>query len=305
MTKEVNKLLKAKFIRKIEYPTRLTNVVMVKKTNGEWRMCVDYTSLNKAYPKDYYKLPRIDTLVDSTNGYEFLCFMNAFSGYHQIKMRLSDQVHSSSRAVRAIYCYNVMAFGLNNAGATYQRIMNHILQSKIGKNVKAYVDDMVIKTKRGSSHLHDLEETFANLSKYNLKLNPTKCAYRVKFGKFLGFITSERGIEANSEKIDAIMRLTEPRCIKDIQRMNGCIAALGRFISKSVERCLPSFKALKVLNIEFMWREECGQALEELKVYLSQLPLLRSPVVGEILYLYLSSFNFAIPLVLIKEEISE
>lgn len=121
-------MLKAGFIREIKYPTLLANVVMVRKENGKWRMCVDYTDLNKACPKDCYLLPKIDALVDSTAGYEFLSFIDAFFGYHQIKMRLSDQVHTSFRVAGAIYCYNFMPLGLNNASATYQRMMNHILR---------------------------------------------------------------------------------------------------------------------------------------------------------------------------------
>lgn len=104
---------------------------------------------------------------------------------------------------------------------------------------------MVIKTKRGNSHLDALRETFSTLSKYDLKLNPTKCTFGVKLGKFLGFMTLERGIEANLHKVEAILNLVEPRCIKDIQGLNRCIVTLGRFILKSIEKCLPFFKALK------------------------------------------------------------
>lgn len=120
MRDEVHKLLQANFIREVEYPSWLTNMVMVKRLSGKWRMCVDYTDLNKACPKDCYPLPFIDTLVDWTSGFELLSFMDAFSGYHQIKMKQSDQIYTLFIVVGATYCYEVMPFGLKNAGVTYQ-----------------------------------------------------------------------------------------------------------------------------------------------------------------------------------------
>lgn len=112
MKEKVAKLLKAKFIREVQCLTWLANVVMVKKANEKWRMCVDFTDLSRACPKDYYLLPRIDQLVDATSGYSMLSFLDAFSGYHQIKLNGSDQIHTSFRAAGGIYCYEVMPFGL-------------------------------------------------------------------------------------------------------------------------------------------------------------------------------------------------
>ena len=101
---------------------------MLKKSNEKWRMCVDFTDLNKACPKDSFPLPRIDALVDSTSGNELLSFMDAFSGYNQILMHLKDQEKTSFITDRGLYCYKVMPFGLNNAGATYQRLVNKMFQ---------------------------------------------------------------------------------------------------------------------------------------------------------------------------------
>lgn len=143
-------------------------------------------------------------------------------------------------------------------------------------------------------------ETFTTLAKYNLKLNPTKCTFRVKLGKFLGYITFERCIEANKKKIEAVVRLTESRCAKDVQRLNGCTTALGRFISKSTEKCMPIFKALKSFGKDFKWSEECSRAWRELKTYFAQFPLLCSPIIGDQLYLT-SVSNHVATLVLIRE----
>ena len=121
---EVNKLLAAKFIREVHYLEWLANVVMVKKANGKWRMSVDFTNLNQACPKDSFSLPRIDQLVDSTTGHKLLTFMDAFSGYNQIQMAEEDQEKTAFITSQGLYYYQVMSFGLKNAGATYQRLVN-------------------------------------------------------------------------------------------------------------------------------------------------------------------------------------
>ena len=125
---EVQKLIVAKFIRKVYYPDWLANIVMVKKANGKWRMCVDFTDLNKAYPKDSYPLPRIDQLVDSTAGHKLLSFMDTFSRYNQIRIDEVDQEKTSFVTSQDLFCYKVMPFGLKNAGATYQRLVNHMFR---------------------------------------------------------------------------------------------------------------------------------------------------------------------------------
>ena len=198
---EVTKLLEAGFIREVKYPKWLANVVLVKKSNGKWRVCVDYTDLNKACPKDCYPLPNIDLLVDATSGFPLMSFMDAFSGYNQIRMAEEDEEKTAFVTNRAIYCYKVMPFGLKNAGATYQRLINKIFAKQLGRNMEAYVDDMLVKSRTISQHIIDLEETFSTLRAHGMRLNPTKCAFGVSSGKFLGFIISQRGIEANPEKI--------------------------------------------------------------------------------------------------------
>jgi hypothetical protein len=187
---EVNKLLTTNFIREVFYPDWLENVVMVKKANGKWRMCVDFTDLNKTCPKDSFLLPRIDQLVDSTVGHRLLTFMDAFLGYNQIAMDEVDQEKTSFITSRGLFCYKVMPFGLKNVGATYQRLMNRMFHDQIGKNVEVYIDNMLVKSKEEGNHLKDLEETFKTLCKYRMKLNPSKCAFGVSFGKFLGFMVS-------------------------------------------------------------------------------------------------------------------
>ena len=171
VTEEVTKLLTAGFIREVYYPDWLANDVLVKKANGKWRMCVDFTDLNKACPKDSFPLPRIDQLMDSTAGHKLLTFMDAFSGYNQIKMDEEDQEKIAFITSQGLYCYQVMPFGLKNAGATYQRLVNKMFNKQIGRNMEVYVDDMLVKSKEELAHLDDLRETFAILKQYQMKLN--------------------------------------------------------------------------------------------------------------------------------------
>ena len=153
-------------------------------------MCVDFTDPNKACPKDSFPLPRIDQLVDSTAEHKLLMFMDAFSGYNQIKMDEEDQEKTAFITSQGLYCYKVMSFELKNAGATYQRLVNKMFNKKISRNMEVYVDDMLVKSKEELAHLDDLRETFATLKQYQMKLNPSKCIFGVVLGKFLGFIVS-------------------------------------------------------------------------------------------------------------------
>jgi hypothetical protein len=297
VAEEVEKLLKAGFIREVDYPEWLANVVLVKKSNGKWRMCVDFTDLNKACPKDSFPLPRIDLLVNSTSGHELLSFMDAFSEYNQIYMEEADQEKTAFIINRGLYCFKMMPFGLKNAGATYQRLVNRMFRNQIGRNVEVYVDDMLLKSIQATKHIEDLRETFRTLRKYKMKLNPMKCAFRVSSRKFLGFMVSQRGIEANPEKVKTVLKMEAPRTTKQLQRLTGRITALNRFISRSTDKCLPFFK---ILRKAFMWSEECEEAFGKLKEYLTNSPLLSRPTEGEILYLYLAVSPLAVSSALVK-----
>jgi len=176
---EIHKLLAAGFIKEVFHPEWLANPVLVKKKNGKWRMCVDYTSLNKACPKNPFPLPHIDQIVDSTTGCKILSFLDAYFGYHQIKMKESDQLATSFITPFGMFCYVTMPFSLKNARATYQRCMLQVFRDLIGKTVEAYVDDIVVKSRKASGLVVDLEETFRCLRAKGIKLNPEKCVFGV------------------------------------------------------------------------------------------------------------------------------
>ena len=160
--------------------------------------------------------------------------------------------------------------------------MNKMFTHQIGRNVHVYVDDMLVKSLRENDHLVNLQETFDTLRSYNMKLNPSKCVLGIMAGKFLGFMVSQRGIEVNLEKVQAIMELELSRTVKEVKNLNGKIAALNRFVSKVTDKCLPFFHSLRRL---FEWTDECQKAFEDLKKYLSPPPLFSPSKPEEELYL--------------------
>jgi hypothetical protein len=246
IAKEISKLLKASFIKEVIHTKWVANPVLVPKKNIKvLRMCVDYTDLNKVCPKDPFLLPRIDQVIDSTAGSELLCFLDAYSGYHQIKMKESDQLATSFVTPYGTYCYVTIPFGLKNTRATYQRTMQKCLADQIGRHIHAYVDDIAIMSKKQDGLIADLQETFNNLRKYNMMLNPMKCVFEVPAGQLLGFIVSHYGIEVNLEKIKAILEISRPNDLKDVQQLTGCMAAVSRFIGRLGEKALPLYKLME------------------------------------------------------------
>jgi hypothetical protein len=193
-----------------------------------------------------------------------------------------------------------MPFGLKNAGATFQRLMRKALGAQMGRNAEAYVDDIVVKTREGHTFIEDLEETFVNLRKVNIKLNPAKCAFGVPSGKLLGFLVSHRGIEANPDKVKAIEEMRPPRNLKEMQRLAGCMAALGRFIARSGEKALPFFKLMKRAG-KFEWTPEADKAFAELKRYLTSPPIMVAPTTREPLLLYIAATPRTASAVLVAE----
>ncbi|XP_057761348.1 uncharacterized protein LOC130981714 [Arachis stenosperma] len=249
VAKQTTSLLEAGFIREVDYSTWLSNVVLVKKHNGKWRMCVDYSDLNKACPKDCFPLPNIDALVDAAAGYRYLSFMDAYSG----------------------------------------------------KTVEVYVDDILAKTTRPDDLLNDLASVFASLRRYGMRLNPLKCAFAMEAGKFLGFMITQRGVEANPEKCQAILQMKSPGDIKDVQRLAGRLASLSRFLGASATKALPFFSLMKK-GIAFEWTPACEEAFQHFKEILAAPPVLGKPKDGEPLYLYLAITGEALAAVLVLEE---
>jgi hypothetical protein len=175
---------------------------------------------------------------------------------------------------------------------------------QLHRNVEAYVDDIVIKTRNSDDLIADLEETFRSVRRFRWKLNPTKCIFGVPSGKFLGFTISNRGIEANPLKIAAITDMEAPTTIKDVQKLTGCMAALNRFISRLGERGLPFFKLLKHQD-KFQWMDEAKRALQDLKHHLQSPPVLTAPLPGEDLLLYIAATTHVVNSAIVVERDEE
>ncbi|XP_016185798.1 uncharacterized protein LOC107627482 [Arachis ipaensis] len=199
------------------------------------------------------------------------------------------------------YCYRVMPFRLKNAGATYLRLMNKIFRNLIGKTVEVYVDDILTKTTHPNDLISDLENVFASLRQNGMRLNPLKCAFAMEARKFLGFMITQRGVEANPEKFQAILQMRSPGCIKDVQRLTGRLTALSRFLGASAAKALPFFALMKK-GIAFEWTPACEEAFNHFKEILAAPPVLGKPKAGEPLYLYLAITEGALAAVLVREE---
>ncbi|GKC32786.1 reverse transcriptase domain-containing protein, partial [Tanacetum coccineum] len=261
-------------IQKWYSPVRQKKTPSVRKrSKRSWRMCVDFTDLNKACPQDCYPLPEIDWKVESLCGYPFKCFLDAYKGYHQIQMAESDEEKTAFHTSQGVYCYTKMPFGLKNAGATYQRLVDKAFDSQVGRNIEVYVDDLVIKSHTEAEMLRDIDETFRTLRKINMKLNPKKCTFRAVEGMFLGYMISPEGIKPCPDKTKVVLQLPSRRVIKEVQSLNGKLASLNRFLSKSAKRSLPLFKTLKkyIKKSDFHWTPEAEQAFKQLKQHLSEL----------------------------------
>ncbi|GKE95737.1 reverse transcriptase domain-containing protein [Tanacetum coccineum] len=177
---EMEKLVDVNIMKEVNYHSWLSNPVMVKKHDDGWRMCVDFKELNKACPKDGYPLPEIDWKVESLCGYSFKCFLDVYKGYHQIKMTKEDEEKKAFITSQGIFCYSKMSFGLKNAGATYQRLVDKAFQKQISRNLEVYVDDLEIKSCTEHEIIRDIEETFKTLREINMKLNPKKCTFVIE-----------------------------------------------------------------------------------------------------------------------------
>jgi hypothetical protein len=293
--------LDANVIREVKYSEWLANVVLVPKKNGKMRMCIDFTDHNKACKKDPFPLPRIDTSVDKAAGCKWFSLLDCFSGYHQIWPKKEDEEKTSFTTPFGTYCYTKMLEGLKNASATFARMTTTVLGPQLQRNIIAYVDDTVVMSKSEEDHIADLKETFANLKGASLKLNLEKCIFGVSKRKMLGYIISAEGIRTNPDKTKAIISMVEPSTKKEVQRLTRRTVALNRFTSKSAERNLPFFKALRGRD-KVEWGLEQSEAFRQLKNYMATKLLVKVPDPKAPLLLYVAASDRIVSGVLVHEK---
>ncbi|GJR93599.1 reverse transcriptase domain-containing protein [Tanacetum coccineum] len=268
--KETEELTKARILQKVKHQTWVANPVLI-----DWK-------------------------IESLSEFCLKCFLDAYKGYHQIQMAEEDEDKTAFYVGEGVYCYKKMLFGLKNAGATYQRLVDKVFSHQIGRNLEAYVDDMVIKSTSKEEMLKDIQETFERFRSINMKLNPKKCSFGVEEGPFLGHLITKHAIKANPSKVKAVTNLDQPRTLKDIQSLNRKLAALSQFLSKGAERSLAFFKALKGCKDKksIQWTTEADKALKKIKKLVQSLPTLTAPRVGENLTMHLATSKESISVVL-------
>ncbi|GJT81877.1 reverse transcriptase domain-containing protein [Tanacetum coccineum] len=208
-------------------------------------------------------------------------------------MAKEDEEKMAFITSQGVFCYSKMPFGLKNAGATYQRLVDKAFQKQIGKNLEVYVDDPVIKSRMEHEIIKDMEETFKTLREINMKLNPKKCTFGIEEGMFLGYKVNTEGIMVCLNKVRAVLNLSSPKCLKDIQKLNGKLASLNRFLSKSAEKSLPFFKTLKkcTKKSDFQWTAEAEAAFKEMKKLITELQTLTAPMEKKELIVYLMAVH--------------
>ncbi|GKB14828.1 reverse transcriptase domain-containing protein [Tanacetum coccineum] len=300
---EVEEWLKARIVRNVRYLTWVAYPILVKKPDNSWRMCIEFKDLNKACSKDLYPLPEIDWKIESLMGFKYKCFLDGYKGYHQIQMAKKDEEKTAFHTDEGAFCYTKMPFRLKNSGATYQRLVDTIFEGQMGRNLEAYVDDMVIKSKTEPEMIKDIEETLLTLKKVNMKLNLKKCSFGMEEGKFLGYIVTSEGIRANPEKAKAVVNTPSPSNLKQMQWLSGKLAALNRSLFKAAERALPCLDTLKKCTNkkDFHWTTEAEEAFQAMKKLIAKLPTLTAPKKEEELMVYLSAANEAVSVVLLVE----
>jgi hypothetical protein len=301
ITQEVKKLLSVGFVKPIQHPRWLSNIVPVKKKNGQIRCCVDFRNLNKASPKDEFSLPNMDLLIDSAASHAMFSFMDGFSGYNQIFMSPRDAEKTAFRTPIGNFYYTVMPFGLKNAGATYQRTMTAMFHDMMHCEIEDYVDDIVVKSKTREDHFGILKKVFERCQLYKLKMNPIKCAFGVSAGKFLGFLVHQRGIDVDPVRAFAIATMKPPTTHKELKSFLGKLLYIRRFIS-GLAAVTSTFAPLLKKGAPFHWSTECQEAFEKVQDIMTKLPTVCASILGKPLRLYLALNSQAIGALIAQED---
>ena len=206
------------------------------------------TNMNDVYPNDSFPLSRIDQIVDAIIGHGMLSFIDSFSKYHQIPMFQSDEEKTTFITPHGLYCYKVMSFRLKNVGTTYQKLITKIFKSLIGRIVEVYIGNIVFKSGTRAENIQYIEETFCLMRAYNMKLDPTKCAFGVSAWKFLGFMVTQRGIEVNPDQIKVVLEIPAPSSKKELQLLTSHLIVLGHFIAHFTNKLRHFFLMLRGAN---------------------------------------------------------
>ena len=291
---EIQRLLDAGLIA----PSRsqwTSPVVVVEKKNGKKRLCVDYRKLNKVTKRDSYPLPRVDDMLETLSGAQWFSSLDLASGFWQVELDKKDREKSTFITRFGTYEFTVMPFGLCNAPATFQRLMDTVLRDILWQFVVVYIDNINVGSKTFDEHLHHLDQVFTRLEQAGLKLSPEKCFFFKDEIPFLGHVVSRNGIQTDPEKLRVIKEFPIP---KDLTQLRGFIALASyyrKFVKKFSAIAEPLNRLLKK-NVPYIWGQDQNAAFERLKECLMTPSILACPNFGKSFILYTDTSTFALGL---------
>jgi len=297
---QVNELLQNDFIEPAASPWA-SNVVLVRKKDGSYRLCVDYRQLNAATYKDSYPLPHIDTCLGSMNGAVWFSTLDLRSGYHNIPIREADRDKTAFITRRGCFRYKVMPFGLTCAPSVFQRLMDLVLCGLTYETCLVYLDDIIVFSRDFDTHLELLREIFTRLRLANLKVHIKKCCLFQRRVNFLGHVLTKTGIEVQPEKAEAVRTWPTPRNLSEVRSFVGLCSYYRRFIAGFADLAAP-LHALTRKNVRFQWTSDQEQAFKTLKERLTSAPILGMPRDDGTYYLDTDASNFGLGAVLSQHQ---
>ena len=276
-------------------------IVLVRKKDGSLRFCIDYRKLNSVTKKDSYPLPRIDDSLDALGNAKWFSTLDLSSSYWQVKMHPDHKEKTAFVTTSGLYHFNVLSFGLTNAPATFQRLMEYILAGLQWHTCLLYLDDIIVFSKDFESHIENLCEILERIEKAGLKLNPKKChLFNQKVG-YLGHIVSAEGISTNPEKVHAVTNWPEPIKISELRSFLGFCSYYRRFIPNFATIAHPLNQLLEK-DIPFNWTKQCKDSFETLKQLLVSSPILAYPIPEKPYILDIDASHHGIGAVLSQEQ---
>ncbi|CAB5199859.1 unnamed protein product [Rhizophagus irregularis] len=251
-------------------------VTLANKKSGTYRFCIDYRALNKVTKTDAYPLPRIDELLERYETSKWFTSMDLAAGFHQVEMDEEDKEKTAFVCSLGLFEFNVMPFGLKNAPATFQRLMNNVLYEFIGDFVEVYIDDIMIHSKNFEDHIIHVTKVLQKLREYNLVVKLKKSRFCEQQIEFLGHEIGKDGIKPNSKKVETISKIKEPQTLTELRSFLGLCSYYRRFIKDFSKRAKPLYKLLEK-DVPYEWTDEQQDTFEWLKQCLTESPILSHP----------------------------
>jgi transposase InsO family protein len=275
-------------------------ILFVKKKDGSLRMVIDYRALNRVTVKNKYPLPRVDDLLDKLGGAKFFSSLDLMSGYHQIRICDEDVPKTAFRTPLGHYQFKVLSFGLTNAPATFQSVMNRIFAPLVGKCVVVYLDDILVYSRTAEEHLSHLRQVLEILRKNQFYAKLKKCTFFKPETNFLGHVVGQDGIKPDSAKVAAVQKWPIPQTVTHVKSFLGLTNYFRRFIQGYAQMVRP-LNELTKKDVPFVWNSQCQDAFDLLKGALTRAPVLQSPDFMKPFHVTCDASGFAIGAVLTQD----